>query len=107
MKIIITEDQDKQILSFIRRLSIADNIISRLNPEDVCRIWSNTEKDALYYADEVILGIVWDINQTLGIKNSYHNKDMYKFFEDYCLKNNILQFYISNSKEIIFGPIEK
>ena len=93
MKIIITEDQDKQILSFIRRLSIADNIISRLNPEDVCRIWSNTEKDALYYADEVILGIVWDINQTLGIKNSYHNKDMYKFFEDYGYYDKLKKFF--------------
>ena len=80
MRIIITEDQHKQILSFIRRLSIADEIISRLNPKDVCRIWSNTEKDALYFADDVILGIVWEINQTLGIKNSYHNKDLYRFF---------------------------
>jgi hypothetical protein len=80
MRIIITEDQHKQILSFIRRLSIADEIISKLNPKDVCRIWSNTEKDALYFADDVILGIVWEINQTLGIKNSYHNKDLYRFF---------------------------
>ena len=30
MKIIITEDQDKQIRSFVRRLSIADKIISEL-----------------------------------------------------------------------------
>ena len=92
-KKLITEDQDKQIRSFIRRISIADNIISRLNPEDVCRIWSNTENDALYYADEVILGIVWDINQTLGIENSYHNKDMYKFFEDYGYYDKLKEFF--------------
>ena len=93
MKIIITEDQDKQILSFIRRLSIADNIISRLNPEDVCRIWSNTEKDALYFADDVMLGIVWETNLTLGIKDSYKNKDLYKFFEDYGYYDKLKNFF--------------
>jgi len=93
MRIIITEDQHKQILSFIRRLSIADEIISRLNPKDICRIWSNTEKDALFFADDVILGIVWEINQTLGIKNSYHNKDLYRFFEDYGYYDKLKKFF--------------
>jgi hypothetical protein len=93
MRIIITEDQHKQILSFIRRLSIADKIISRLNPKDICRIWSNTEKDALFFADDVILGIVWEINQTLGIKNSYHNKDLYRFFEDYGYYDKLKNFF--------------
>ena len=36
MKIIITEDQDNQIRSFVRRLSIADKIISELDPKDIC-----------------------------------------------------------------------
>jgi len=93
MRIIITEDQHKQILSFIRRLSIADDVISRLNPKDICRIWSNTEKDALFFADDVILGIVWEINQTLGIKNSYHNKDLYRFFEDYGYYDKLKKFF--------------
>ena len=93
MRIIITEDQHKQILSFIRRLSIADDVISRLNPKDICRIWSNTEKDALFFADDVILGIVWEINQTLGIKNSYHNKDLYRFFEDYGYYDKLKEFF--------------
>jgi len=93
MRIIITEDQHKQILSFIRRLSIADDVISRLNPKDICRIWSNTEKDALFFADDVILGIVWEINQTLGIKNSYHNKDLYRFFEDYGYYDKLKNFF--------------
>ena len=93
MRIIITEDQHKQILSFIRRLSIADDIISKLNPKDVCRIWSNTGKDALYFADDVILGIVWKINQTLGIKDSYYNKDLYRFFEDFGYYDKLKNFF--------------
>jgi len=93
MRIIITEDQHKQILSFIRRLSIADDVISRLNPKDICRIWSNTEKDALFFADDVILGIVWEINQTLGIEDSYHNKDLYRFFEDYGYYDKLKEFF--------------
>lgn len=93
MRIIITEDQHKQILSFIRRLSIADDIISKLNPKDVCRAWSNTEKDALYFADDIILGIVWDINQTLGIKDSYYNKDLYRFFEDFGYYDKLKNFF--------------
>jgi len=93
MRIIITEDQHKQIISFIRRLSIADDVISELNPKDICRIWSNTEKDALFFADDVILGIVWEINQTLGIKNSYHNKDLYRFFEDYGYYDKLKKFF--------------
>ena len=93
MRIIITEDQHKQILLFIRRLSIADDIISKLNPKDICRIWSNTEKDALYFADDVMLGIVWDINLTLGIKDSYHNKDLYRFFEDYGYYDKLKEFF--------------
>jgi hypothetical protein len=93
MKIIITEDQDKQIRSFVRRLSIADKIISELDPKDICRIWSNTEKDALYFADDVMLGIVWETNLTLGIKNSYKNKDLYKFFEDYGYYDKLKNFF--------------
>jgi len=93
MKIIITEDQDKQIRSFVRRLSIADKIISELDPKDICRIWSNTEKDALYFADDVMLGIVWDTNLTLGIENSYKNKDLYKFFEDYGYYDKLKNFF--------------
>ena len=93
MRIIITEDQHKQILSFIRRLSIADKIISELDPKDICRIWSNTEKDALYFADDVMLGIVWETNLTLGIKNSYKNKDLYTFFEDYGYYDKLKNFF--------------
>jgi len=92
MKIIITEDQDKQIRSFVRRLNIADKIISELDPEYVCEIWEDTEKDALFFADDVILKIVWEINQTFGI-NSYHNKDMYKFFEDYGYYDKLKEFF--------------
>jgi len=93
MKIIITEDQDNQIRSFVRRLSIADKIISELDPKDICRIWSNTEKDALYFADDVMLGIVWEINLTLGIKDSYKNKDLYRFFEDYGYYDKLKEFF--------------
>ena len=93
MKIIITEDQDKQIRSFVRRLNIADKIISDLDPKDICRIWSNTEKDALYFADDVMLGIVWETNLTLGIKDSYKNKDLYKFFEDYGYYDKLIKFF--------------
>ncbi len=93
MKILITEDQDKQIRSFLRRLSIADKIISRLDPKDVCKIWDDTEKDASYFVDDVILGIVWDINLTLGIKNSYHNEDLYKFFKDYGYYDKLKKFF--------------
>jgi hypothetical protein len=93
MKIIITEDQDKQIRSFVRRLSIADKIISELDPKFVCEIWDDTEKEALFFADDVILKIVWEINQTLGIKNSYLNKDLYKFFEDYGYYDKLKEFF--------------
>ena len=93
MRIIITEDQFNRNISFIRRLSIADDIISKLNPKDVCRIWSNTEKDALYFADDIMLGIVWDINQTLGIKDSYYNKDLYRFFEDFGYYDKLKNFF--------------
>jgi len=93
MKIIITEDQDKQIRSFVRRLSIADKIISELDPKDICRIWSNTEKDALYFADDVIVGIVYEINETFGIKNSYNNKDLYNFFEDFGYYDKLKNFF--------------
>ena len=93
MRIIITENQDKQIRSFVRRLSIADKVISELDPKDVCGIWSDTEKDALFYADDVILMIVWEINQKLGIKNSYQNKDLYKFFEDFGYYDKLKDFF--------------
>jgi hypothetical protein len=93
MRIIITEDQDKLILSFIRRLSIADKIISELDPKDVCRIWNNTENDADFFADDVIVGIVWEINQTLGIKDSYYNKDLYRFFEDFGYYDKLKNFF--------------
>jgi hypothetical protein len=98
MRIIITENQDKQIRSFVRRIGIADKIISELDPKDICGIWSNTEKDALYFADGVILEIVWDINQTLGIKNSYHNKDLYKFFEDFGYYDKLKKFFHKSIK---------
>jgi len=92
-EIMITETQDKQIRSFVRRLNIADKIISELDPKDICRIWSNTENDALYFADDVIVGIVYEINQTLEIKNSYHNKDLYKFFEDFGYYDKLKKFF--------------
>ena len=96
MKIIITEDQDKQIRSFVRRLSIADKVISELDPEDICSFWSDTERDALLYADEVIMDIVFEINETLGIKglsSSTQNKDMYRFFEDIGYYDKIKNFF--------------
>jgi hypothetical protein len=92
MKIIITENQDKKIRSFIRRIGIADKVISELDPKDVCRIWNDTENDALHFADAVIMGIVWKINNTLNI-NSYHNKDLYKFFEDIGYYDKLIKFF--------------
>jgi hypothetical protein len=41
MKIIITENQDKKIRSFMRRISIADDVISNLEPNDICKYWNN------------------------------------------------------------------
>jgi hypothetical protein len=93
MRIIITENQGNQIRSFTRRISIADKIISELDPKDVCRIWNDTEKDSLYFADDVIVGIVWEINESLGIKNSYDNKDLYKFFEDIGYYDKLKNFF--------------
>ena len=92
MKIIITETQDKQIRSFIRRIGIADEIISKLNPKDICKYWDNTENDALHFSDDIIVGIVWEINDTLNI-NSYHNKDLYKFFEDIGYYDKLIKFF--------------
>jgi hypothetical protein len=92
MKIIITEDQESKIRSFQRRISIADDVISKLDPKDVCRTWNNNEKDALYFADDVIVGIVWEINHTLGVE-SYHNKDLYKFFEDIGYYDKLKEFF--------------
>ena len=93
MKILITENQDKKIRSFVRRIGIADKITSELNPKDICRIWNDTENDALYFADDVIVGIVWEINESLGIKNSYDNKDLYKFFEDIGYYDKLIKFF--------------
>ena len=53
MKIIITERQENKIRTFKRRINIADDIISKLKPKDVCRVWNNNEKDALYF-DEML-----------------------------------------------------
>ena len=92
MKIIITEDQDKQIRSFVRRLSIADKVISELDPKDICRVWNDNKNDALYFADDVIVGIVWEINETFGVK-SYNNKDLYKFFEDFGYYDKLIKFF--------------
>jgi hypothetical protein len=97
MKIIITEEQDKQIRSFVRRLSIADKIISELDPKDVCRVWNNTDRNALLYADDVIVGIVWEINETFGLR-SYDNKDLYKFFEDFGYYNKLIKFFYKAMK---------
>jgi hypothetical protein len=69
-----------------------------LDPKYICRIWSNTEKDALYFADDVMLGIVWETNLTLGIKNSYKNKDLYKFFEDYGYYDKLKDFFRKSMK---------
>jgi hypothetical protein len=81
MKYIITEKQDKEIRSFMRRLNIVDDFISDINPKDVCKYWNNTDRDALFFADDIIVGAVWVVNRTLGI-NSYENKKLYKFLED-------------------------
>ena len=97
MKIIITEDQDKKIRSFMRRITIADDFISKLNPKDVCGIWRDTEKDALYFADDVILQIVWEINKTFGV-SSYHNKELYKFFEDFGYYDKLIKFFHKSIK---------
>ena len=98
MKFIITENQDKKIRSFMRRIGIADKVISELDPKDICRIWNNNEESALYFADDVIVGIVWEINYTLGIKNSYHNKDLYKFFEDIGYYDKLKNFFHKSFK---------
>ena len=92
MKFIITEDQDKTIRSFARRIWIADEIISKLNPKDICKYWNNNERDALLYADDTIVGIVWEINQTFGV-SSYENKSLYKFFEDYGYYDKLIKFF--------------
>lgn len=92
MKYIITETQDKKIQSFVRRLKIVDDFISELDPKDVCKYWNNNDKDALYFADDVIVGAVWMVNSTLGI-NSYHNKDLYKFLEDAGYYNKLIKFF--------------
>jgi hypothetical protein len=92
MKFIITEDQDKTIRSFARRIWIADEIISKLNPKDICKYWNNNENDALLYADDTIVGIVWEINQTFGVK-SYDNKDLYRFFEDIGYYDKLIKFF--------------
>jgi hypothetical protein len=92
MKIIITENQDKKIRSFMRRISIADDVISNLEPNDICKYWNNNETDALLYVDDVIVNVVWEINHTLGI-DSYHNKDLYKFFEDIGYYDKLKEFF--------------
>lgn len=92
MRIIITENQDKKIRSFVRRIGIADEIISKLNPKDICKYWDNTENDGLHFADDIIVGIVWEINNTINI-NSYHNKDLYKFFEDIGYYDKLIKFF--------------
>jgi hypothetical protein len=92
MKFIITENQDKKIRSFVRRIGIADKIISELDPKDICKYWDNTENDALHFSDDIIVGIVWEINDTLNI-NSYHNKDLYKFFEDIGYYDKLIKFF--------------
>ena len=97
MKIIITEDQSNQIRSFTRRISIADKIISELDPKEICRVWSDTDENALFYADDVIVGIVWEINKTFGI-SSYHNKDLYKFFEDIGYYDKLKNFFHKSMK---------
>jgi hypothetical protein len=92
MKIIITEKQDKEILSFIRRIGIADDVISKINPKDVCEYWIDNDKDALYFADDIIQDIVWRINETFGI-NSYSNEKLYKFFEDYGYYDKLIKIF--------------
>ena len=92
MKFIITEDQDKTIRSFARRIWIADEIISKLNPKDICKYWNNNEREALLYADDTIVGIVWEINQTFGV-SSYENKPLYKFFEDHGYYDKLIKFF--------------
>ncbi len=92
MKIIITEDQSKQIRSFMRRINIADKIISELDPKDVCAFFANDDRNALLYADDVIANIVWEINETFGLK-SYDNKDLYKFFENFGYYDKLIKFF--------------
>jgi hypothetical protein len=92
MKFIITETQDKQIRSFVRRLDIANKIISELDPKNICKYWSNTENDALHFSDDIIMTIVLEINDTLNI-NSYHNKDLYKFLEDVGYYDKLMKFF--------------
>jgi hypothetical protein len=87
------DPKDMKILSFMRRLEIADRVISKLDPKEVCRIWNDTKNDALYFADDVIVGIVYEINETLGMKGSYHNKDLYKFFEDFGYYDKLIKFF--------------
>ena len=98
MKYIITETQDKKIQSFVRRLSIVDDVISKINPKDVCKYWNDNDNDALYFADDIIQDIVWRINETFGI-NSYSNKDLYKFLEDAGYYDKLIKIF-HNSFEL-------
>lgn len=92
MRIIITEKQDKEVRLFMRRLSIVDDVISKIDPKEICKYWKNNDRDALFYADEVIGDAVWEINETLGI-NSYENKKLYKFLEDNGYYDKIIKIY--------------
>ena len=99
MKYIITETQDKKIQSFVRRLNIVDDFISMVDPKEICKYWNNTDKDALFFADDVLVGAVWVINSTLGIENSYENKELYKFLEDAGYYDKLIKIF-HNSFEL-------
>lgn len=92
MKYIITENQDKKIRSFVRRISIADDIISKLDTRDICKYWNKSEDDAELFADDTIVNIVWEINKTFGVE-SYHNNDLYKFFEEIGYYDKLIKFF--------------
>lgn len=92
MNYIITEKQDKEIRSFMRRISIADDVISRIKPKDVRKYWNDNDKDALYFADDIVQDIVWRINETFGI-NSYNNERLYKFLEDNGYYDKLIKIF--------------
>lgn len=77
---------DKYEDTFKRRTHFINDFIDSLNPEDICKYWKNEPE--IMYVDDNVVGIVWELMDSCGIRTSHENTKKY-----FHIFNSLLEKY--------------